>query len=220
MLDKAVDAVAEFMTAKNINFHQRLTEVSKRNDCPQLIYLMKAQAEACLKTFTAQSDETKDYRLLSLHLVLEETAEWVEAILEGDEEKTLDAAADCLYVHIGSCVRMELPLSAAFEEVHRSNMTKASRGTHINSNSRLRDKGEAWTPPRINEIISAHRLDSKYGAALVNMAKPTGVADSMTALIELEQAMNSVNEPRATSVPVDMNTTHERKNNACNDRGT
>jgi phosphoribosyl-ATP pyrophosphohydrolase len=61
---------------------------------------------------------------LRVHLIVEEAAELAAALSTGDEVGVLDALADLLYVTVGTAVTFGLPLAAAFDEVHRSNLTK------------------------------------------------------------------------------------------------
>jgi predicted HAD superfamily Cof-like phosphohydrolase len=46
-----------------------------------------------------------------------------------------------------------LPISALFQEVHRSNMTKDVMNKHGKGG-----KGDVWQPPRLKEIIAEHKV--------------------------------------------------------------
>ncbi len=60
-------------------------------------------------------------------MAVEELAEWIEAHVAGDIVEAADALGDRLYVLLGDAVAAGLPLERVFDEVHRSNLTKASR---------------------------------------------------------------------------------------------
>ena len=98
----------------------------------------------------------KDERGLRSHLCVEELGEFIIAMADCDEEKTLDAAGDLLYVLFGSALTMDLPLEAAFVEIHRSNMTKRRQSTDPDA-CRVRDKGSSYVPPDLASILRAHR---------------------------------------------------------------
>ena len=113
---------------------------------------MKNQSKALLRQFNTQVD--KDYRLIKTHLILEEVSELTEAIMRGDEEATLDALADSIYVIIGAAITFDLPLAEAFNEVQRSNMSKTVNG---GSDPRLADKGATYSPPDLVGILARYR---------------------------------------------------------------
>lgn len=93
---------------------------------------------------------------LRLHLELEELAEKFEAMLEGNEEKMLDGAADQLYVLLGTAAIYDLPLEEAFVEVHVSNMTKEKQPDDPHA-QRLRSKGPNYRPPDIANVLRLHK---------------------------------------------------------------
>lgn len=89
------------------------------------------------------------------HLILEETGELFKALAAKDPVATLDALADLLYVVIGSGVTMDLPLAKAFEEVHRSNMTKSKQSDDPEA-PRVRDKGPDYVAPNLDGVLLTH----------------------------------------------------------------
>lgn len=93
---------------------------------------------------------------LRLHLELEELAEKFEAMMNGDEVAALDGAADQLYVQLGTAAIFGWPLEAAFEEVHRSNMTKEKQPSDPSA-ARVRQKGPNYQPPDIAGVLRDHR---------------------------------------------------------------
>lgn len=91
-----------------------------------------------------------------LHLIVEEAAELAEALRDGDELGVLDALADLAYVTIGTAVAYGLPLAEAFNEVHKSNMTKSveSKGGRLWHPV----KGPDYCPPNLGKILREAKL--------------------------------------------------------------
>lgn len=100
-----------------------------------------------------------DQRSLRAHLILEEVAETLRDMRNGDEEGVLDGLADSVYVLAGTAVAFGLPLDEAFIEVHRSNMTKdrLPRGEVATNDPRLREKGASYRRARIGNVLAFHR---------------------------------------------------------------
>lgn len=97
---------------------------------------------------------TKNNAFLRVELMLEELGEVLQGIADNDQVKTLDGIADCAYVVIGTATSFDLPFNKAFEEVHRSNMTKSSRAA---SHAGDKGKGEGFKPANIAGVLAAHR---------------------------------------------------------------
>ena len=105
----------------------------------------------------AKSDDYKgDFRPLRAHLMLEELGETLRAMAVCDEIGTLDGLADLMYVTLGTGVVFDLPVDAAFVEVHRSNMTKAVQ-VNDPDKIRLRDKGPDYVPPDLRAVLEDYR---------------------------------------------------------------
>jgi len=83
------------------------------------------------------------------HLIVEETAELVTALANGDKIALLDALADLLYVTIGTAVTFGLPLTAAFNEVHKSNMTKSIQQDRPGHPG----KGKDYIAPNLDQLL-------------------------------------------------------------------
>jgi predicted HAD superfamily Cof-like phosphohydrolase len=94
-----------------------------------------------------------DERLMRAQLMLEELSEALSALAQADELALLDALADLEYVTVGTATTYDLPLRAAFSEVHRSNMTK---GTVRHAHGE-KGKGEGFEPPNLSAILKEHR---------------------------------------------------------------
>jgi predicted HAD superfamily Cof-like phosphohydrolase len=113
---------------------------------------LKVHAEWFLEEFK----KTDNTAYLRLHLITEELSELVAALSEGNEVDAFDALIDLLYVVLGSGVSMNFPLDEGFLEVHRSNMTKKRKATDPDG-VRVRDKGEAYDPPKLKELLDEYR---------------------------------------------------------------
>ena len=103
-----------------------------------------------------ESRVVEDARYLRAHLILEEAGELVKAMAAGNLEEVLDGLADLSYVTAGTAVQFKLPLAEAFEEVHRSNMTKGGGGS---TDPRVRNKGEGYEPPNIAALLEGYELN-------------------------------------------------------------
>lgn len=91
--------------------------------------------------------------MVRIHLIAEEgVAELALAIAERDRVKVADALADLAYVLFGTAVTYGIPLQEVFEEVHRSNMTKAVRRP---GDTRLRDKGASYVPADVAGVLES-----------------------------------------------------------------
>lgn len=149
MLQRAIDAVQEFHAAKGIDFKQELVPAPYAStEAHTTAGIMRDAAERLLRMHA----DNNDRRLLRMHLILEEVSELIDGINCGDELETLDGMADAIVVICGTAVTFDLPLSEAFEEVHRSNMTKKPK-----TGPRLRDKGDDYSPPDLEHILKEHR---------------------------------------------------------------
>lgn len=102
-----------------------------------------------------------------IHLMLEELAEMMEGINNGNLIKAADGLGDTLYVVIGTGVVYALPAHEICVEVCRSNETKQRR---TKDNIRLRDKGKNWQPPNFERAlkIGRKRLNKEQEKYLVN----------------------------------------------------
>lgn len=94
------------------------------------------------------NDPDPDPRYLRLHLVIEETAEFIEAMLDGNKVDTLDSICDCIYVLVGTAEMFGWNLNTAMKRVHTSNMTKQPK-----SGPRLRDKGDEFVPVNLEDLV-------------------------------------------------------------------
>lgn len=103
-----------------------------------------------------------DNRLLRMHLIVEEASEVCLALTEQNEVQLLDGLADLYYVTLGTAVSYCLPLSEAFWEVHRSNMTKRAGAQRdglgqdrVDGNNTKEAPG--FVPANIEGLLSGYR---------------------------------------------------------------
>lgn len=97
-----------------------------------------------------------DKRFITTHLEVEEMGEFLVALGQGNEVEVLDALADRLYIFLGTCISMDMPIIKAFAEVHASNMTKEKQSDD-ESKARVRQKGDKYKAPDISKVLDSHR---------------------------------------------------------------
>lgn len=155
--ERAMEQVADFHRLVGSAMEQRL----KGGEFEKDIAAGAEDLSAWATTFEALWQESMtgscpqgDLRLLRVHLMIEELAETMSGIASGDEVHALDGLADLMYVAVGTAVTMDLPLSEAFDEVHRSNMTKKRMKV---DDYRIRHKGDKWEPPNLERVMANHR---------------------------------------------------------------
>lgn len=93
-----------------------------------------------------------DDRLLRAHLLIEELGEFCQALADYNFVGALDGLADIEYVTHGSALTFGLPLQEAFDEVHKSNMTKAVKAGG-DKDVRCRKKGDTYVAPDIEGVL-------------------------------------------------------------------
>jgi NTP pyrophosphatase (non-canonical NTP hydrolase) len=152
MIGPAIDAVKEFLVAKNIDVSIPFSELTPTNDMPQLLAIMKQHAEYALRRHRELGNTPWGIRYLALSLVIEETQELIAAVLMANETETMDAIGDTLYVAIGLALRLQLPANAAFIAVHESNMTKAP-GSPDQPRLDGEKKGESYVAPDFTRSV-------------------------------------------------------------------
>jgi hypothetical protein len=155
-----VEAVREFHVKNGfwngtVQFHAPREE-RLRNLLDMTHFNLLRSSEKLMEMFHTLTHESDKALAMRLHLIGEEVAEAFDAASDGDEVRFLDALADSTYVINGSAVTFDLPLGAAFYEVHRSNMTKQKVDKDADK-ERLRDKGPDYRPPDLKRVLTAHR---------------------------------------------------------------
>ena len=103
--------------------------------------------------------------LLRVGLLIEELSEFQQAVStvihasNKDEEKEglvemVDGITDLLYVVIGTAVALNINIEEAFNEVHRSNMSKLdANGEPIFREDGKILKGENYSPPELERFV-------------------------------------------------------------------
>lgn len=129
--------------------YARLTECGMRDTISNVASVLKSLASH-LQPFV------DDPLACRAHLLTEELGEMLEAMVENDEVRALDGAADLLYVLLGTAAIFDWPLAQAFDEVHASNMTKERQPDDPHA-ARVRAKGPNYRPPNIESILHSHR---------------------------------------------------------------
>lgn len=115
---------------------------------------LMAMADRSLKTFAAQPDDLKDWRLFRGHLILEEAGEAFVELAKRDETALAKELTDLLYVVLGTGVMFGIPMEEAFDEVHASNMTKDAGA--VNDRSGKKGKGPNYRKADMAKVIAAH----------------------------------------------------------------
>ncbi len=136
------------------DFHQQIGEVCRTH--PELL-LCEPEGDAILaqtlrrtiESFS-RTDTPRSHLNRRALMAIEELAEWLEAHVEGDLVAAADAWADRMYVLLGDAVATGLPTEPLFDEVHRSNMTKAKSSRDSSKAQKL----EQYTRPDIGGILN------------------------------------------------------------------
>jgi predicted HAD superfamily Cof-like phosphohydrolase len=91
--------------------------------------------------------------------LMEELAEYTQAITKKDAAGALDALVDIVYIALGTAWLFNLPFERAWDQVQKANMSKIrtkskskKRGTSFDV---IKPKG--WIPPDIEQIIEEER---------------------------------------------------------------
>ena len=91
--------------------------------------------------------------------LMEELAEYTQAITKKDAAGALDALVDIVYIALGTAWLFNLPFERAWEQVQKANMNK------IRSKSKSKKRGtsfdvikpKGWRPPDIEQVIEEER---------------------------------------------------------------
>ena len=154
-MQNQMDQVLAFHAKLGISPHEDLEGQDVEKDLCYFGNNLKSMSNKALKLYHRLGEQ----RALRAHLMMEELGECLEALGRGDELGLLDGLADLEYVVVGTAVVHDLPLPEAFEEVHRSNMTKEKQVSDANSD-RVREKGPNYEPPNLERVLADHRKQS------------------------------------------------------------
>ena len=91
--------------------------------------------------------------------LLEELAEYTQAITKKDTAAALDALVDIVYIALGTAWLFNLPFEKAWEEVQKANMKKIRTKSKSKKRGTSFDvvKPKGWTAPDIEQIIEEER---------------------------------------------------------------
>jgi predicted HAD superfamily Cof-like phosphohydrolase len=91
---------------------------------------------------------------LHVALLAEEVAEFAAAIAAGDLVEAADALADIQYILLGAATDFGIDIGQIFDEVHESNMRKASAPRDAKGKI---GKPPGWTPPDVAGCLERQR---------------------------------------------------------------
>ena len=151
-MKRACEKVSEFQKRIGVQKLTRLADVGIVTR--RCLESMAFQLHRINKELKDEYKYEKSSVVLRLELMTEELAEAFDAMIAGDELQLLDALADLCYVVIGTATTFSLPLPEAFDEVHRSNMTK---GAAAHDHAGDKGKGAGFSPANLKPILEAAR---------------------------------------------------------------
>ena len=129
-------------------FNFPLNKPFKCQDTLATTFLLSTAKRLRVLSETARTLADKDLRARSTHLILQELSETLEGMARLDKVETVDGLCDTIYVLLGCACTFDFPLSEAFNEVQRSNMSKGS-----SEGDPLHPKGINYFPPNIKKIL-------------------------------------------------------------------
>ena len=94
--------------------------------------------------------------------LMEELAEYTQAITKKDDAAALDALVDIVYIALGTAWLFNLPFNSAWKAVHKANMKKV-RGRSKRSYYYDCVKPKGWQSPDIQKVIDQHKKKLKGG---------------------------------------------------------
>lgn len=89
---------------------------------------------------------------LRIRLMIEEHLETLNAAMDGDVVEFLDGILDCDVVNAGSAIAFGLPYDKAFDNVHRSNMSKLTNGVAVKDAGGKVIKPPTYTPADLRQF--------------------------------------------------------------------
>lgn len=110
-----------------------------------------------------------DDKLFRMDRITEEHDEYVEAVLNHDLEKQLDALVDLVYITLGTAHLHGWDFNEAWRRVHAKNMAKRraepGEGKYQGGGSTVCDivKPDGWTPPDHSDLVAIPQLDMTVG---------------------------------------------------------
>jgi len=91
--------------------------------------------------------------------LMEELAEYTQAITKKDAAGALDALVDIVYIALGTAWLFNLPFNKAWDAVQKANMSKIRTKSKSKKRGTSFDvvKPKGWTAPDIEQIIEEER---------------------------------------------------------------
>ena len=91
--------------------------------------------------------------------LMEELAEYTQAITKKDSAAALDALVDIVYIALGTAWLFNLPFERAWDQVQKANMSKIRTKSKSKKQGTSFDvvKPKGWTEPDIEQIIEEER---------------------------------------------------------------
>ena len=91
--------------------------------------------------------------------LMEELAEYTQAITKKDAAGALDALVDIVYIALGTAWLFNLPFERAWEQVQKANMSKIRTKSKSKKRGTSFDvvKPKGWTAPDIEQVIEEER---------------------------------------------------------------
>ncbi len=92
-------------------------------------------------------------------MLVEEFAEYTNAITKKDAAAALDAVVDIVYIALGTAWLFNLPVEKAWEEVQKANMSKIRAKSKSKKRGTKFDviKPKDWKAPNIEKIVEEER---------------------------------------------------------------
>jgi predicted HAD superfamily Cof-like phosphohydrolase len=111
--------------------------------------VIRSRPSSLVRRFVQVFGQKADKELRA-KLLLEEVKEYQEA---NTPEEMLDALCDILYIAYGTAIVNGWDIDSAFEEVHRSNMSKLQDGKPIYREDGKVLKGSNYSPPDLTPFV-------------------------------------------------------------------
>ena len=112
--------------------------------------------EACgqdVQTRPGFTDENFKQATLYLNLIREEMSELEEGFENKDVVETADACGDLIWVILGLCNTLGIPMGPVWQEITSSNMSKTVDGQVIRRDDGKILKPETYFPPNIHRAL-------------------------------------------------------------------
>lgn len=100
-------------------------------------------------------DNTTSTESLRARLMIEELAETIEAMREGNAVEIADGLVDLIYVVVGTAAHYGIDLAPVFDAVHTANMAKFPEGKPILDSQGKVKKPKNWKPADVEAVLRA-----------------------------------------------------------------